>query len=78
MEDLYFKSIPCKTMFILLETDGVARLKFLGVNGMHYHNKDIAQDWYNNILDILNQEPSHISYDNAIRELNELYNAMIK
>jgi hypothetical protein len=78
MEDLYFKSESAKTMFLLLETDGAPRMKFLGISTMHYHSAEAATKWYNYNLSILNQEPTHVSYYKAVEELKEMYKEMIK
>lgn len=78
MDDLYFKSEASEFIFILVKLDGDVRLKFLGVNKTHFRNKEIAIEWYNNILNILHTESTHPLYNYAMIELNELYKAMIK
>jgi hypothetical protein len=43
--DNFFKSDGAKYIFALTETDRQTRMKILGITEMHYHSKEKADEW---------------------------------
>lgn len=78
MKDLYFKSEASRIMFILVEIGSTTRASLLNITGKHYRDKEVAEKWYENLIDILNKEKSHPSYEAAITQLNIMYSIMAK
>lgn len=77
--DIYFKGETERYIFFLLELDGEQRLEKLGVNRVHYSNKEIADKWRNGIAKIIHPDVcSHIKAEEAMAELNEMYREMLK
>lgn len=78
-EDLYFKSEAEKYIYFLLELDGEARQRKLRINRMHYSNPQVAEKWRKTIAKIIHPDScKHIKAEQAMAELNKLYQEMIK
>lgn len=78
-EELYFKGKAEKYLFYLLELEGEERLKKLGVNKMHYANKERANKWKNNIAKIIHPDNCHhVKAEEAMKVLDKLYEEMVK
>lgn len=77
-DDLYFKSEAEKYIFFLLELDGEVRQRKLKINKMHYLNPQTAEKWRNTIAKIIHPDScKHIKAEQAMAELNKLYQEMI-
>ena len=78
-DELYFNSQISKLIFYLLELDGEIRLEKLGVNKLHYLNKEKADKWKRNLVKKLHPDVcNHPKADKAIIEVNSLYKEMIE
>ncbi len=78
-DDLYFKGTAEKYIYYLLELQGDERLKKLGVNKMHYVDKEIAAKWKKNIAKVIHPDNCHhIKAKEAMETLNKLYGEMIR
>lgn len=78
-KELYFKGEAEKYLFYLLELQGEERLNKLGVNKMHYVNKERANKWKNNIAKIIHPDNCHHEKaEEAMEVLNKLYEEMVK
>lgn len=76
--DLYFKSEAEKYIFFLLELEGEVRQRKLKINKMHYLNPQVAEKWRNAIAKIIHPDScKHIKAEQAMAELNKLYQEMI-
>lgn len=76
---LYFKDEVSELIFYLLELDGEARQKKLGITSMYYKDKKQASIWKNELMKKIHPDQSkHIKAEEATKELNELYGSMIK
>lgn len=77
--DLYFKSEAEKYIFFLLELEGEVRQRKLKINKAHYLNPQIAEKWRNAIAKTIHPDScKHIKAEQAMAELNKLYQEMIK
>ena len=78
-KDLYFKSEAEKYIYFLLELDGEVQQRKLKINKMHYLNPQVAEKWRNTIAKIIHPDScKHIKAEQAMAELNKLYQEMIK
>lgn len=78
-ESLYFKDEVSELIFYLLELEGDARLKKLGVNNRYYKDKEQASTWKNQLMKKIHPDQStHVKAEEATKELNRLYGSMIK
>lgn len=78
-ESIYFKDKACEIIFYLLELEGEIRLKKLSVNNRHYKDKDWANNWKKEIIKLIHPDQStHPMAETATKELNKLYEGMIK
>ena len=76
--ELYFVSETSKIIFYLLELDGEIRLEKLGINRLHYLNKEKADKWKRNLVKKLHPDVcNHPKADKAIIEVNSLHKEMI-
>ena len=46
MKDLYFIDETTKTIFALVELQGKVQMDLLGIERIHYINRDISKNWY--------------------------------
>jgi hypothetical protein len=78
--DNFFKSDGAKYIFALTETDRQTRMKILGITEMHYHSKEKADEWKQEIESAIEscKNENYSSYTVAIDKLYELYNNMIR
>lgn len=77
--DLYFKSEAEKYIFFLLELEGEVQQRKLKINKMHYLNPKVAEKWRNAIAKIIHPDScKHVKAEQAMAELNKLYQEMIK
>ena len=73
----YFKDETCKYIFFLVELSGKSQLDFLGINPAHYCNRNIAERWYKEMVNIINPDScSHPKAEEALKELKSLYKRM--
>ncbi|CAL7899424.1 hypothetical protein [Fusobacterium necrophorum] len=77
MQDLYFKDEMSKYVFYLIQLHGTGKtqLDFLGINIVHYYNKNIARIWYIKIKSIL-ENGEHSQKELALELLDGLYKNM--
>ena len=73
----YFKDETSKIIFFLVELSGKAQLDFLGINPGHYCNKNIADRWYKEMVNIINPDRcKHPKATEAMQALKSLYKRM--
>lgn len=73
----YFIDYASELIFYLVELDGHHRMRKLGINRFHYHNKEAATAWRDNIATTIS-ESDHEFSQVALKSLNEIYQSMIK
>lgn len=77
-QDLYFKSQISKTIFYLLELDGEDRLEKLGINRLHYIEKEKADEWRKKLIKKVHPDIcNHPKAQEAFIKVNYLYKEMI-
>lgn len=77
-KDKYFQSEGQRVVYSLLELNGQARQKALGVTVKHYGDMAIAQEWRDNLAKII--DPNNCCDPDAVvamTELDEMYSEMI-
>ena len=73
-----FVSEADKYLFCLLNLDGKNRQKNLGVNGLHYRNKDIAKKWRKKIAQKIHPDKcSDTRASSAMMVLEDMYAEMV-
>jgi hypothetical protein len=75
---LYFISSSHQYIFILSLLDGTQRCTMLGITQEHYYDREYADQWYNDILNIINLDKSILGYEEALQKLNYIYYNMIE
>ena len=74
-KDLYFIDETTKIIFALVELSGKVQMDFLGIERIHYINRDVSKNWYeetkNKIMD-----SKHPKLMEAMKQLEKLYKGM--
>ncbi|MGL4335401.1 MAG: hypothetical protein ACRCST_00805 [Turicibacter sp.] len=74
----YFNSQEDAYIFYLLELEGSARTKKLGINKSFYHHEERAKQWYREIVRVIHPDVCHHpKAELAMLNLNELYKKMV-
>ena len=74
----FFYSITDKYIFALTQLDGENRQKILGINSMHYKNREIANQWKKDIAKYIHPDKcNHLQSKKAWNKMMELYNEMV-
>ena len=75
MKDLYFIDETTKIIFALVELPGKVKMDLLGIQRIHYINRDVSKNWYEEIKNkIMNYK--HPKLMEAMKELEKLYKGM--
>lgn len=75
MKDLYFIDETTKIIFALVELPGKIQMNLLGIGRIHYINRDISKNWYEETKNkIMNSK--HPKLTEALAELEKLYKGM--
>ena len=75
MKELYFKNEEAKIIFALVELSGKIQMDLLGIKRIHYINRDISKNWYEETKNkIMNS--NHPKLDEAMEVLEKLYKGM--
>lgn len=78
-DDKYFSSISNRYIFALMELDGKARAKLLGITKEHYSNLQLAKGWKRSIAKQIHPDIcNHSDAQSAMSKLNSIYEGMIK
>jgi hypothetical protein len=73
----YFKSEADRIIFFLLELDGEARAKALGITKAHFRSKITASGWRDGLVKIIHPDIcNHPNANKALATLNGLYGQM--
>jgi len=76
--DSYFSSETDKYIFALTELDGKNRQNILGINALHYKDKELANRWKKNIaIKIHSDRCTHPKVKEAWDKMMEIYNEMV-
>ena len=74
-KDLYFIDESSKIIFALVELPGRLQMDLLGIGRIHYINRDISKNWYEETKNkIINSK--HPKLTEAMTELEKLYKGM--
>lgn len=75
----YFKDESSEIIYCILELQGEARVQKLGINRLHYVDKQYAREWKNKLIKVIHPDQcTHVNANEATIELNKLYGEMIK
>lgn len=75
----YFKSKEAFLIFSLLHVDGEKRANLLGITEEMYESLDAAKEWKRQIISVIHSDRcKHLSSDEAVAKLNEIYERMKK
>lgn len=74
---IYFLSASTEYIYYLMELEGDIKIKNLGITKNHYTNKKKAKEWKDKIYKSIKEE-KHPKLDEALEELNRIYELMIK
>ncbi|MCL4591727.1 hypothetical protein [Fusobacterium nucleatum] len=74
-KNLYFQDETTKIIFVLVELNGELQMKFLNIDRIHYANKKIAKNWYEEIKEKI-KDAKHPKVNEAMEQLNKLYKGM--
>ena len=76
--DIYFSSLANEYIYYLVELDGDARMKKLGIVKTHFTNKKKAKAWRDKISKVIHPDISkHPSATDAMTQLNSMYSTMV-
>lgn len=74
-KDLYFIDESSKIIFALVELSGRIQMDLLGIGRIHYINRDVSKNWYEETKNkIMNSK--HPKSEKAMNELEKLYKGM--
>jgi len=77
--DSYFSSETDKYIFALTELDGKNRQNILGINSLHYQDRELANRWKKNIATKIHSDIcTHPKAKEAWDKMIEIYNEMIR
>ncbi len=77
--DSYFLSDTDKYIFALTELDGKNRQNILGVNSLHYQDRELADKWKKNIATQIHSDIcTHPKAREAWDKMMEIYDEMIR
>jgi len=77
--DSYFSSEADKYIFALTELDGKNRQNILGINSLHYQDRELANRWKKNIATKIHSDIcTHPKAKEAWDKMIEIYNEMIR
>jgi len=77
--DSYFSSETDKYIFALTELDGKNRQNILGINSLHYQDRELANRWKKNIATQIHSDIcTHPKAKEAWDKMMEIYNEMIR
>ena len=75
-KDLYFIDESSKIIFALVELPGKIQMDLLGIGRIHYINKDVSKNWYEETKNkIINSK--HPKSEEAMNELEKIYKGMV-
>ena len=75
MKDLYFIDETTKIIFALVELPGKVKMDLLGIQRIHYINRDVSKNWYEEIKNKI-MDSKHPNLIEAMKELEKLYKGM--
>ena len=75
MKDLYFIDETTKIIFALVELPGKVKMDLLGIQRIHYINRDVSKNWYEEIKNKI-MDSKHTKLMEAMKELEKLYKGM--
>ena len=77
--DSYFSSETDKYIFALTELDGKNRQNILGINSLHYQDRELANRWKKNIATKIHSDRcTHPKAKEAWDRMMEIYDEMIR